>query len=91
MEGHAAPPAEGGPPVPQGTQPPAPTPLQLCPYMVAARPMVLAWPGPDTPGQNYSHLTEENMPGIQRCFFSTFDYHQQTHPHVLEQMWTPPR
>ena len=44
----------------------------------------------DTPTQNYPHLTEEDMPGIQRCFFRTFDYLQQTHPHVLEQIWPPP-
>ena len=30
------------------------------------------------------------MPGIQRCFFRTLDYLQQTHPHVLEQIWPPP-
>ena len=30
------------------------------------------------------------MPGIQRCFFSTLDYLQQTHPHILELRWTPP-
>ena len=36
------------------------------------------------------HLTEEDMPGIQRCFFQTLDYLQQTHPRVLEQIWPPP-
>ena len=86
VEGHAAPPAEGGPPEPQGTHPPRPTTLQLCPYMVAARFMALLWPGPDTPTQNYPHLTEEVMPGIQQCFFSTLDYLQQMHRHVLEQI-----
>ena len=30
------------------------------------------------------------MPGIQRCFFRTLDYLQQTHPRVVEQIWTPP-
>ena len=52
--------------------------------------MTLLWPGPDTPTQNYPHLTEEDMPGIQRCFFQTLDYLQQTQPHVLEQIWPPP-
>ena len=52
--------------------------------MVAARLMALLWPGPDTPTQNYPHLTEEDMPGIRRCFSSTRIYLQQTHPHVLE-------
>ena len=46
-------------------------------------------PGTNTPPQNCPHLMEEVMPGIQRCFFSTLDYLQQTHPHVLEQIWTP--
>ena len=67
-----------------------PTTLQLCPYMVAARLMALLWSGPDTPTQSYPHLTEEDIPGIQRCFVSTLDYLQHTHPHVLEQIWTPP-
>ena len=78
------------PPNRRGPSPPRPTTLQLCPYMVAARLMALLWPGPDTPGQNYRHLTEEDMPGIQRCFFRTLDYLQQTHPHVLEQIWPAP-
>ena len=69
---------------------PRPTTPQLCPYMVAARLMALLWPGPDTPTQNYPHLTEEDMPGIQRCFLSALDYLQQTHPEVLELRWTPP-
>ena len=30
------------------------------------------------------------MPGIQRCFFSTLDYLQQRHRHVLELGWSPP-
>ena len=42
------------------------------------------------PPKNYPHLTEEEVPGIQRCFFRTLDYLQQTHPHVLEQLWPPP-
>ena len=79
-----APPNRGGP------TPPRPTTPQLCPYMVAARLMALLWPGPHTPTQNYPHLTEEDMPGIQRCFFRTLDYLQQTHPRVLEQIWPPP-
>ena len=79
-----APPNRGGP------TPPRPTTPQLCPYMVAARLMALLWPGPHTPTQNYPHLTEEDMPGIQRCFFETLDYLQQTHPRVLEQIWPPP-
>ena len=45
---------------------------------------------PDTPTQNYPHLKEEDMPGIQRCFFCTLNYLQQTHPQVLEQIWPPP-
>ena len=56
----------------------------------AARHMALLWLGADTPTQDYHHLTEEDMPGIQRCFLSTLDYLQQTHPHVLELRWTPP-
>ena len=78
------------PPNRRGPTPPRPTTLQLCPYMVAARLMTLLWPGPHTPTQNYPHLTEEDMPGIQRCFFRTLDYLQQTHRHVLEQIWPPP-
>ena len=78
------------PPNSRGPTPPRPTSLQLCPYMVAARLMALLWPGPDTPTQNYPHLTEEDMPGIQRCFLRTLGYLQQTHPHVLEQIWTTP-
>ena len=78
------------PPNCRGPTPPRPTSLQLWPYMVAARLMALLWPGPDIPTQNYPHLTGEDMPGIQRCFFHTLDYLQQTHPHVLEQIWTPP-
>ena len=74
----------------RGPTPPRPTTLQLCPYMVAARLMALRWPGPDTPTRDYPHLTEEDMPGIQRCVFSTLDYLQQTHPHVLEPRWTAP-
>ena len=85
VEGHAAPQAEGGAAEPQGTHP-----LKLCPYMVAARSMALLWPGPDTRTQNYPHLTEEDLPGIQRCFFRTLDYLQRTYPHVLEPIWTPP-
>ena len=78
------------PPNRKGPARPRTTTLQLCPYMVAARPMALLWPGPDTPTQRYPHLTEEDKPGIQRCFFSTLDYLQQTHPPVLEQIWTAP-
>ena len=61
-----------------------PNTLQLCPYMVAARLMTLLWPGPDTSTKNYPHLMEGDMPGIQRCFFSTLDYLQQTRPDVLQ-------
>ena len=68
-------PSRGRPPrTARDPPPPPPTTLQLCPYMVAARLMALLWPGPDTPTQNYHHLTEEDMPGIQRCFFRTLDY-----------------
>ena len=49
--------------------------------------MAMLWPGPDTPTQNYPHLTEEDMPGIQRCFLRTLDYLQQMHPRVLEKIW----
>ena len=52
-----------------GPIPPRPATIQLCLYMVAARLMTVLWPGPDTPTGNYPHLTEEDMPGIQRCFF----------------------
>ena len=72
-----------------GPSPPRPTTMQLCPYMGAARLMTLLWPGPDTPTKNYPHLMEEDMPGIQRCFFDTLDCLQQAHPHVLELRWTP--
>ena len=78
------------PPNRRTPNPPRPTTLQLCPYMVAARLMALLSPGPDIHTQNYPHLTEEDMPGIHRCFFSTLDYLQQMHLHVLEQIWTPP-
>ena len=67
------------PPNRRGPTPQRPTSLQLCPYMVAARLMALLWPGQHTPTKNYPHLTEEDMPGIQRCFFCTLDYLQQTH------------
>ena len=78
------------PPNRRGRTSPRPTTLQLCPYMVAARLMALLWPGLHSPTQNYPHLTEEDMPGIQRCLFRTLDYLQQTHPRVLEQIWTAP-
>ena len=90
MGGHAAPPAEGSPPKPQGTQPPPPHHPTALPMHGGSRLMALLWPGPDTPTQNYPHLTEEDMPGIQRCFFRILDYLQQTHPHVLEQIWPAP-
>ena len=79
-----APPNRGGP------TPPRPTTPQLCPYMVAARLMALLWPGPHTPTQNYPHLTEGDMPGIQRCFFETLDYLQQTHPASWSRYGHPP-
>ena len=69
---------------------PPPTTLLLCPYMVAVRLMALLWPGPDNPPETYPHLTEEDMPGIQRCFFSNPNYLPQTHPHILELTRTPP-
>ena len=69
---------------------PRPTTLQLCPYIVAAHLMALLWPRPHTTTQNYPHLPEEDMPGIQRCFFRSLDYVQQTGPRVLEQIWTTP-
>ena len=72
-----------------GPTPPRPTTMHLCPYMVAARLMALLWPGPDTLTQS-PHLTEEDMPGILRCFFLTLDYLQQTHPHTFELKGTPP-
>ena len=78
------------PPNRRAPAPPRPTTPQLCPYIVAARLMALLWPGPDTPTQNYPHLTAADMSAIQRCFFSTLDYLQQMHPHVLELRWTPP-
>ena len=78
------------PPEPHWTNLPRPTTLQLCSYMVAARLMALLQPGPETPTQKYPHLTDYDMPGIQRCFFSTLDYLRQTHPHVLELRLTPP-
>ena len=74
----------------RGPTPPRPTSLQLCPYMVAARLMALLWPGPHTPTKNYPHLTEEDVPSIQRCFFRTLNYLQQMHPRVLGQIWTAP-
>ena len=74
----------------RGPGPLRPTILQLCPYIVAASLMALLWPGRDTTTKNYPHLTEEDMPGIQRCFLSTLDYLQQAHPHVLELSLTPP-
>ena len=64
------------PPNRRGPTPPCPATLQLCPYMVAAHLKALLWPGPDTSTQNYPHLTEEDMPGIQRCFYSTLNYLQ---------------
>ena len=73
-----------------GPTPPRPITIELCPYMVVARLMTLLWPGPDTPTQNYPHLTEEDMPGIQQCFFGTLECLHQAHPHVLELKWTPP-
>ena len=71
--------------------PPRTTTLQLCPYMLAARLMALLWPGPNTSTQNYPHLTEDDMPSIQRCIFRSLDCLQQTNPRILEQIWTSPR
>ena len=73
-----------------GLTPPRPSTLQLYPFMVAARLMTLLQPGLKTPTEHHPHLTEEDMPGIQRCFFETVRFLQQSDPHVLEQTWTPP-
>ena len=73
-----------------GPGPPRPVTMQLCLYTVAASLMILLWPGPNIPTQHYPHLTEEDMPAVQRCFFRTLDCLQQAHPHVLELKWTPP-
>ena len=58
--------------------------------MVAARLMTLLWRDPDTPTRHYPHFTEEDMPGIQQCYFGTLDGLRQGHPHVLELSWTSP-
>ena len=73
-----------------GPVPPRHTTMQLCPYMVAARLMTMLWPGHDTPTQGHPHLTEEDMPGIKQCFFSTLDCLQQAQPHILKLKWTAP-
>ena len=57
--------------------------------MLVAGLMTLLWPGPDTPSQRYPHLTEEDLPGIQWCFFGSLDCLQLTQPHVLALKWTP--
>ena len=72
-----------------GRTPQHPITMQLCPFMVAARLMTLLWPGPDTPTQHNPHLTEEHMPGIQRCFFGTVHCLQHSAPHVLALTLTP--
>ena len=74
-----------------GPTPPRSTTMQLCPYMVAARLMTLLWPGRHTPTQNYPHLREEDMPGMQRCFLGTLDCLQQAHRNILELKWTSSR
>ena len=91
MEGHTTSPEEGDPLNRMASTLPRPATMQLCPYMVATRLMTLLSPGQDTPTESYPLFTEEDMPGIQRCFFSTREYLQQTHPHVLELKSTPPR
>ena len=72
-----------------GPSPPRPITIQLCLNMVAARLMTLLWPGPDTPTQNYPHLTEDDMPGIKHHFFGTLECLQQAQPDDLELQWTP--
>ena len=37
---------------------------------------------PRHPQQNYPHLTEEDMPGNQQCFFGTLECLQQSHTHT---------
>ena len=64
--------------------------MQLCPFMVAATLMTLLCPGPDTPGQQQPPLTEEDMPGTQRCFFGILQCPQESDSHVLELTWTSP-
>ena len=78
------------PPKPLGTHPPTPHNPNALPIHGGSPPHGAAVAGPRHPDPNYPHLTEEDMPGIQRCFFRTLDYLQQTHPHVLEQIWPPP-
>ena len=68
----------------EAPDPPRPITMQLTPFAVAVRLMSLLWPGPDTPIQYYPHLTEEEMPGIQRCCFGTLPCLQQSDPHVVE-------
>ena len=60
-----------------GPTPPRPTIMQLCPFMVAACLMTLLWPGPVTPTKHLPHLTEEGIPGIQRCFYGTLNCPQE--------------
>ena len=52
-----------------GPRPPRPITMQSCPCMMAPQLMTLLLPGPDTSPQHYPDLTEEDMRGIQRCFF----------------------
>ena len=52
--------------------------------------MTLLWPCSDPRTQHYPDLTEEDKPGIQRCFFRTLLCLQQSDPHVLQLTWTHP-
>ena len=72
-----------------GNTPPCSTSLMLCPFMVAAHLMHLLWPD-NTPTQHYAHLTEEDVPGIQRAFFGCIHHLQQAYPHALTQTSPPP-
>ena len=89
-EGHAVPPAEGGPPKPKETHPPTPHHPTALPVHGGSLPHGAAVAGPAHPSVNYPDLTESDMPGIQRCFLCTLDYLEEKYPEVLEQIWTPP-
>ena len=80
VEGQPPSPAEGGSLNSTEPSPPHPTIMRLCPLMVAARLMTLLWPGP--------HITQEEMPGTQRCFLRTLQCVQQSDPHVVKQACT---
>ena len=67
---------------------PRPIAVQLCPFMVAARLMTLLWPALDI--QQYPCLREEDMPGIQRCFFGTLNCLQHSDLQVSGAKVNPP-